>query len=349
MARRFGNALFSYSNTPLDIAEALAFNRMCIGDAGYRIIEDWPQDIDLDDSYRYYYVGRDSFTPQAMAENRTLANFFQDNKELYRDLNVIADVGVMRDYESLTFGGWTPYLNTIQAEQILIQNRLPFTLLHDGDWDNLSDYRIVVLASQENLTDKEIGKLADYASSGGRLILVGDIGGYDERRRERTAKDSFEKIFGLAPYSGESDSGTVFGKGKVFRITEFNDCPGVPEIARELRPRHWNMPTNYPLFMKGLEYCLNGQSQSVTVEAGPNVAAENYRKDDQVQVHLVNYWPGHREENIPVLVEMDGFRPKSAVYQVPGRKPQKLDLGRSGNRWSVIVPELDLYGVVVIE
>ncbi|MBW7998086.1 MAG: family 10 glycosylhydrolase, partial [Candidatus Glassbacteria bacterium] len=32
LGRRFGNALFSYNRSPLELAEAMAFNRMCLGD-----------------------------------------------------------------------------------------------------------------------------------------------------------------------------------------------------------------------------------------------------------------------------------------------------------------------------
>ena len=163
LARRFGNALFSYNHSPLELAEAMAFNRMCIGDVVWEMVSE----------------------PEKWTRQLKYIDFFNRNKELYRELETIDDVGVMRDFESMTFGGWTPFLNTVQAEQTLIQNRVPFTLLFDRDWTELARWKVVVLASQENLSDKEIALARDYVSKGGNLVVVGATGGYDQWRRLR--------------------------------------------------------------------------------------------------------------------------------------------------------------------
>ena len=44
-----------------------------------------------------------------------------------------------------------------------------------------------------------------------------------------------------------------------------------------------------------------------------------------------------------------GFRPRAARLLSPDHEPVKLDIGRYGDSWAVIVPEVDLYGVVVAE
>ena len=87
----------------------------------------------------------------------------------------------------------------------------------------------------------------------------------------------------------------------------------------------------------------------MTAETMPWVAAQQYRKDGQRQVHLVNYRDSSPVRNVPVMFDEPGFKPKSAKLYSPDHEPVKLDIGRFGSSWAVIVPEVDIYGVVVIE
>ena len=351
LARRFGNALFSYSNNQLDIAEAMAFNRMCLGDVGFRIIEDWPAGVDMDDFYRYYYTPEDTLDSGKKAANRKLTHFFHEHKHLYRGLEVLADVGVMRDFESLTFGGWVPNLNTIQAEQVLIQSRVPFTLLFDRDWEHLDDYRVVVLASQENLSNDEIAGLKSYVERGGALAVVGGTGAYDQRRKLRGLEDSFWRLLGAEALAAESNKAAMIelGRGRIFYLPRFDNHPGVPEFADAVHPDFWYLPLNREKFMEGLYFCLGRDGFSVTVETKPHVAAAHYRKGSQRQVHLINYWPGHAARHIPVIFNEKGLEPRKATLYSPDHQPVELDLGRYRNGRAVLVPELKTYGVVVLQ
>ncbi|MBN2289263.1 MAG: hypothetical protein JXQ83_08010 [Candidatus Glassbacteria bacterium] len=350
LARQFGNALFSYSNNVLDLAEAMAFNRMCLGDVGFRIVEDWPAGVDLDDSYRYFYTPEDTLDSGKKAAMRQLIHFFHRNKDLYRGLETLADVGVMRDYESMTFGGWLPNLNTIQAEQVLIQNRVPFTLLSDREWEQLERYRIVVLASQENLSDREIGLLRQYLEQGGALAVVGSTGAFDQRRRQRGLQDNFWRLLGAGALAAgqKGTAGVELGRGRIFWLPGFQNHPRVPETADTVHPDFWYLPQNWEDFMEGLYFCLGGKEFSVTVETKPHVAAAHYRKGRQCQVHLVNCWPGHPARHIPVIFAGTGNGPGKAVLLSPGSQPLDLEPARYRGGRAVIVPELETYCVVVL-
>ncbi|MBW1696418.1 MAG: family 10 glycosylhydrolase [Deltaproteobacteria bacterium] len=329
LGRKFGNALFSYNNSPLELAEAMAFNRMCLGDVPWSIIEN----------------------EEATRVNREFISFFNRNKELYRDLETIADVGVMRDFESLTFGGWVPFLATVQAEQVLIQNRVPFTLLFDQDWDNLEDYKVVVLAAQENLTNEEIDRLESYLQGGGALAVVGSTtGAYDSWRRARGGGESFWSLLGAGELVRDPRSPARFslGKGRVFYLPGFENHPGVPRTDDQIHPDYWYLPLNWEEFLEGISYCRNGD-YTLTVETKPWVAAAHYRKGRMRQVHLVNYWPGHPVRYIPVIVSENGLKPANATLYSPEHEPLNLDLGTYMGGWMTLVPELDTYAVVVFE
>ena len=329
LGRRFGNALFSYNNSPLELAEAMAFNRMCLGNVPWSMIEN----------------------EEATKVNRNFVRFFNENKELYRKLETIADVAVMRDFESLTFGGWVPFLATVQAEQVLIQNRVPFTLLFDQDWENLDDYKVVVLAAQENLKNEEIGLLKRYVEHGGALAVVGmTTGAYDSWRRARDGKESFWNLLGAGDLVSDPASPSRFtlGEGRVFYLPGFESHPAVPETDDQIHPDYWYLPLNWEEFLDGLSYCANG-NYTVTVQTKSHVAAAHYRKGGMRQVHLVNYWPGHPVRYIPVIVNENGLKLSKATLYSPEHDPLKLDLGRYQDGWMALVPEVNTYAIVVFE
>ena len=324
LARHFGTALFSYNNSPLELAEAMAFNRMCIGDVGYPVIE--------------------------RKTDREFIHFFHGNKELYRGLKVLSDVGVLREFASLTFGGWVPYLATIQAEQVLIQNRLPFDLLFEQDWERLAEYPVVVAAAQENLSDEKIRKLRHYVESGGGLVLVGRTGAYNEHRRMRAAEDNFWKLMGVDSnlFIQGKDSRLEQGKGRIYYLTAFENHGQVPETDDRVYPDYWYLPLNWEEFLEGLRWCRK-EEFSITVQTKPSVAVAHYRKGTGRQVHLVNYWPGHPARYIPVVFSEKGFKPLKATLYSPEHEPLKLELVNYGSGRSVIIPRIDTYGVLVAE
>ncbi|MBN2290548.1 MAG: beta-galactosidase [Candidatus Glassbacteria bacterium] len=322
LARHFGTALFSYNRSPLELAEAMAFNRMCIGDVSYSVVE--------------------------RQADREFIGFFHRNKELYRGLEVLADVGVLRDFASLTFGGWAPYLATIQAEQVLIQERVPFDLLFEQDWDRLAEYPVVVAAAQENLSSEKIAALRRYVESGGGLVVVGRTGAYDERRRSRGESDSFWKLIGLGPAAEDRPARLELGRGRIYYLPSFETHPQVPETDDRVYPDYWFLPLNREQFLEGMRWCRGGEF-SVAVQTRPHVAAAHYRKGSGRQVHLVNYLPASPVSGIRAVFAEKGFKPRKAVLFSPGHEPLKLELEPSGKGYSVVIPQLGTYCVLTVE
>ncbi|MEA2063353.1 MAG: alpha-amylase family protein [Gemmatimonadota bacterium] len=333
LARHFGNALFSYNRKPLELAEAMAFNRMCLGDVKWSIIEP------------------ESEKGKGKDIDRSFINFFNGNKELFRGLETVDDVGVMRDFTSMTFGGRVPFLATVQAEQTLIQNHVPFTLLFEQDWEQLANYRAVVLAAQENLSDEEIKAAKEYVERGGSLVVVGQsTGQYDQWRRERRGEDGFWRLIGLRePEERPGQAARLsLGAGRIFYLPNFESHPSVPRIENSVHPDYWHLPLNWEEFMSGLTWASKGEF-SITVETKPWVAAAHYRKGNQRQVHLVNYWPGHPARYIPVIFGESKLKPRKATLYSPEHLALKLDLARYRDGWAVILPEVKTYGLLVLE
>ena len=70
----------------------------------------------------------------------------------------------------------------------------------------------------------------------------------------------------------------------------------------------------------------------------------------QLLVHLVNYRIEQPVKNIPVTIHAGRLlRPLQAVYWNPlNPKPTPLKLTRTGNQLQLIVPQVDIYGLIVL-
>ena len=122
----------------------------------------------------------------------------------------------------------------------------------------------------------------------------------------------------------------------------------MPETADKVHPDYWHLPLNWEEFAEGLAFCCGGDF-TVTVETKPYVAASHYKKGAMRQVHLVNYWPGHRARYIPVIFAEKGLKPAKATLISPEHSPVKLDFAPYKQGWMVLVPEVKTYGLVVLE
>ncbi len=109
----------------LQMAEAMAFGRQCLGDvggvlAGYDLPEDQRRHI----------------------------RFFHRNFEHYRDIENVADIASLHSFASLGFNNDRTAVSTMLFEQEMIQARVPFDIIFDDNLKDLRKYRVLVLADQ---------------------------------------------------------------------------------------------------------------------------------------------------------------------------------------------------------
>jgi len=165
VGRAMNNITFDYTLTPLEMAESMAFNLDCLGCIcwfEYGKIVAMPGDTQASSPLLDRYV-----------------RFFHERRDLLRHAQVVADVAVLRSFPSQVFGGPKFSQLTARAENLLIEHRVPFQIIHDHQLGDLSRFRVLVLAGCPALSDEQVDKIRRYAAGDGRLCMVGPAATHD--------------------------------------------------------------------------------------------------------------------------------------------------------------------------
>lgn len=171
IARRLENMAFAYTRTPLAIAESLAFNRDCLGCVCW---------------FEYGELRTHPSIKKPMADDLGPSiQFYHQRRDLFREGRVIADVAVLRSFPSQVFAGWQVAQLTHQAEQALIARRVPFQIIYDPQLNDLSRYRVLLLAGCVAMNDQQVEQIRRYVNEGGRLCVIGPLATHDGWNRPR--------------------------------------------------------------------------------------------------------------------------------------------------------------------
>jgi len=183
LGRSLNNLVFAYTTTPLEAAEAMAFNLDCLGCVCW---------------FEYgKMVARPGSNEPVATKLAPYVRFYAGHRELFRKAEVIADVGVLRSFPSQVYAepGWGRL--TGQVEQALLEHRVPFQIVYDQQVKDLGRYQVVALAGCIALSDEQVKRLRSYVASGGRLCVIGPVATHDEWLRPR----SQPMLQGLPPAS----------------------------------------------------------------------------------------------------------------------------------------------------
>ncbi|MCC6489811.1 MAG: hypothetical protein IT364_20145 [Candidatus Hydrogenedentes bacterium] len=171
IARRMNNMAFLYTTSPLEMAEAMAFNLDCLGCVCW---------------FEYGEIVRRPGSKEPMADNLApYIRFFHERRDLLRNADVVADIAVLRSFASQVFTGVENATLTAQVEQSLVEHRACFQIIYDHHLTELARYPILVLAGCAALSDEDVTLISRYVAGGGRIAAVGPLTTHDEWARPR--------------------------------------------------------------------------------------------------------------------------------------------------------------------
>jgi hypothetical protein len=172
VARYMNNMAFTYTTTPLEIAESMAFNCDCLGCVCW---------------FEYgKIVAKPGSKVPVSAALGPFIRFFHAHRDLLREADVIADVAVLRSFPSQVFADSKYSRLTYDVEQALIDNHICFHIVYNQHLDDLKRYHALVLAGCAAISDDHIKQIENYLKSGGRLCIIGQAGTHDEWMRVRS-------------------------------------------------------------------------------------------------------------------------------------------------------------------
>ena len=123
VGRAMDNITFDYTLTPLEMAESMAFNFDCLG----CIL--WFEYGDI--------VSMPGIKEPMSPALERFVRFFHARRDLLRDARVVADAAVLRSFPSLVYGKPQEAGLTARVEDLLIENRRCFQILHDHQLGDL--------------------------------------------------------------------------------------------------------------------------------------------------------------------------------------------------------------------
>ena len=100
----------------------------------------------------------------------------------YRTLEPIADVGVYHHYDPY-YRTDTPYLASEQfgISQLLSDKHIPHEFIVKLTPERLKKFKLVILGNVTILDNEEINMLKDYVKNGGKLLICGTFGSFDQK------------------------------------------------------------------------------------------------------------------------------------------------------------------------
>lgn len=167
----FGNTTLLDCETPLELAESMAFNLHSLG------------------NIVWFENGR-LLPPRARAGQispflKPYLDFFLTHTEFYRSVSRATDVAVLRTYETFAHGTAMKRLVMSEAEQALIESQTPFAILFDQNWDNIDAHQAVIMPDESDLSVAQRKHLDIFRARGGEVIPAVTLQGDPQRARDR--------------------------------------------------------------------------------------------------------------------------------------------------------------------
>jgi len=344
MAATLNNSIFTYTGGTgrggkVAMAEAMAYNRRNLGMvggmlAGYQLPED----------------------------QRNYIHFYKSNfNAFYRDAESRADVAVLHSFASMAYNNDRPWQSSMLFEQALIQAKVPFDIVFDGQLEDLSKYRALVLPDQECLGDTQLRLIRAFVEDGGGLVATEHSSLYTEQRQRRrdfglqdVLKVSAAEWRGARSEEGLLDTAPVrsqHGKGRVVYIPDVKPAVEKPPAA-PMTSRYWKLPANWRDLISAVRWAA-GDSFSIEVKAPLTVTAELMAQPNQSRllVHLVNYDAERNPKVTGIEVSLsvpEGKKLGQAMMLSPDEeKPLPMPVSMRGGRAVIVVPRLQTYGLIV--
>ena len=212
------------------------------------------------------------------------------------------------------------------AEEIFLRNHVPYGYLvaYPGEPIAVPEgTELIVVPGLVSLSDAQMDFLVEWAKKGGRLVVTGDSGRYDEWNAQRRENPLLPQLKSFSNVVLRDSPDLIEGADLDWRYSVDPPKDGGRALVADLEKSGWRPPVRF----EGLP---------------PHVFAE-YRRlpSGGIAVHLLNYDPAHRVEGAKMILPSG----RTATVEEPfGDKVAKVAVGSDG-----ALPPFGMYAVVTVE
>lgn len=268
----------------------------------------------------------------------------------------MADAAVLHSFASVEFNPAISGVSTTLFEQTLIQSKIPFDIIFDRHLNDLSKYKLLVLADQDALSDEQVRAIRTFVENGGGLVATGTTSLLNDWRLRRR-KFALAELFriDLPPAAGAPNSAVrrTFGKGRVVYIPRIEPAVTPPPalLTYNFANKYWKLPVNYQDLAAAVNWAAGGRL-SATVSAPASVTMEltEQKSSSTLLLHLVNFDFRRPVRNIDVSVRLPaGFTISEVTCETPdGNERQAITPAVHGGVASFRIPSLKVYDLALI-
>ncbi|MCM8769643.1 MAG: beta-galactosidase [Candidatus Omnitrophica bacterium] len=182
-----GMNLFRHLGKPVITAyrdeESLAFNLTFSGHPG------------INTRWGYAEPGRKPLS-EVQPGVKELLSFYRGHVLLYTTAQTAATIAIWRSRLSLSFVSTWTHLSVCVLEQLLFNQRWPFSIIEDDylTEEQLRNYRLLILPNCEFVSDEQVKVIIEFVRRGGRLLLTERTGEFNCWGRRRVTF-AFQALF----------------------------------------------------------------------------------------------------------------------------------------------------------
>jgi hypothetical protein len=325
---RYG-AQFPESPPHLRIAEAMAYNGNNLGMVG----DVHPAGIRL------------------TAEARRYIRFFHERQDSFRGTEPVANVAVLRAFAAVQFYPAGALVAATLAEQTLIQHRIPFHIIYDRHLNDLSRYKVLILADQDALSDAQAEAIRAFVRSGGGLVATGNSSLLTDWRLRRE-KFALADVLGI-DRPAKTALRRDFGRGRVVYLPEIVPAMAPPpaQMSYHFPHTHWKLPLNHAELAEAVRWAARGELPA-EVSAPEYVTMELTRQSStgNLALHLVNFNFRHPVEKIEARVRIpEGYVLREVVAATPDGPVAPAESNVQDGVAHLRIPRLEVYHLTVLK
>jgi hypothetical protein len=318
-ARCTGNIAFTYTTSPLELAESMAFNLDCLGCVWY---------------FEENGVPGHPICEYPTSRERAYIRFYNQRRDLFRGAEEVADVAVLHSFASQVLGGKEYSSLTTQTEDLLIDNRACYRVVYDHQLNDLKGCRSLVLAGCPALGEAQLKAIRRYVAAGGRLCVIGPVATHDQWMQPRQKPTLDDLPAAALIRAGRQDDWLAAIR---------RACGGEFSMSIQMPPEApgGDSPSDNNLLASG----------KPETSRSDGLCAELTQQPGRRMVHLVNYRSDAPARSARVAVRLPPGRTAKRTTLVGPDHAAELPLvaRQRGEVARFTVPEVGVYEIAVIE